>query len=41
MGFLSLHFFDLMAHKDPEGINFLEQAGIEIEQIENIEDGEK
>ncbi len=28
-------------YKDPEGINFLEQAGIEIEQIENIEDGEK
>ena len=28
-------------YKDPEGINFLEEAGIEIEQIENIEDGEK
>jgi len=28
-------------YKDPEGINFLVQAGIEIEQIENIEDGEK
>lgn len=28
-------------YKDPEGINFLEQAGIEIEQIENIENGEK
>lgn len=28
-------------YKDPEGINFLVQAGIEVEQIENIEDGEK
>ena len=28
-------------YKDPEGINFLVQAGIDVEQIENIEDGEK
>jgi len=28
-------------YKDPEGINFLVQAGINVEQIENIEDGEK
>lgn len=28
-------------YKDVEGIDFLRQAGIDIEQIENIEDGEK
>ena len=28
-------------YKDPEGINFLVQAGIDVEQIENIEDGKK
>ena len=28
-------------YKDAEGIDFLRQAGIDIEQIENIEDGEK
>ncbi len=28
-------------YKDPEGINFLVQAGIDVEQIENIDDGEK
>jgi dCMP deaminase len=28
-------------YKDPEGINFLKSAGILVEQIETIEDGEK
>jgi dCMP deaminase len=28
-------------YKDPEGINFLKSAGISVEQIEKIEDGEK
>jgi len=28
-------------YKDPEGIDFLKSAGIIVEQIENIEDGEK
>lgn len=28
-------------YKDPEGINFLKSAGVEVEQIEQIEDGEK
>ena len=28
-------------YKDPEGINFLKSAGIIVEQIEIIEDGEK
>ncbi len=28
-------------YKDPEGINFLKSAGVVVEQIENIEDGEK
>jgi dCMP deaminase len=28
-------------YKDPEGINFLKSAGVLVEQIETIEDGEK
>lgn len=30
-----------LGYKDPEGINFLKSAGIIVEQIETIEDGEK
>jgi dCMP deaminase len=28
-------------YKDPEGINFLKSAGVLVEQIETVEDGEK
>lgn len=28
-------------YKDPEGVNFLKSAGVLVEQIETIEDGEK